>query len=254
MKLRSSGLPEIATEFPKRGVQLIARGTLLRSNCENEKDGQMLKGPILTLAAAALLAAPFALAEEKDDETEGHQGRHMEMMQEHTDTMGDHMEKMGGHLETIFGRIDADGNGEVTQAELDATRAARVAEIDSDGDGNISADELIAARAARLKKQVEQRLAHLDSDGDGLVSVDEYQATGEYAQGRHRGKGRRGHRAGRHGGSHAGMIMHFDADEDGAVSLEEFKSGIASTMGRHGNRMRKHYRDHGDQNSESDES
>ncbi len=218
----------------------------------------MLKGPILTLAAAALLAAPFALAEEKDDENGGHQGRSMEMMQEHMESMSGHMERMGGHLETMFGRIDADGNGEVTQAELDGTRAARVAEVDSDGDGNISADELIAAREARLKKHVEQRLAHLDSDGDGLVSVDEFQAVGEYGQGRHRGKGKRGHRARRHGanhgGSHASMIMHFDADEDGAVSLEEFKSGIASTMGQHGNRMRRHYRDHGDQNSESDES
>lgn len=93
-----------------------------------------------------------------------------------------------------FVGIDADGNGRLEEAELDAAQARIVARIeerrrsvatanfaaaDANADGKVTLDEwLAAATAAPLRVWTGgQLLASLDADKDGAVSLDEYRAS-----------------------------------------------------------------------------
>ena len=89
-----------------------------------------IRSPLATLTLAALASAALSTAAlaDRDGQSGGmHQGR--------------------GALQALdFNAIDTDGK--LTQAELDAFRAAKVAGIDTDADGMISAAELAAHRPA----------------------------------------------------------------------------------------------------------
>ncbi len=118
----------------------------------------------------------------------------------------------------MFAEMDADKNGKVTPAEVDAHHAARMAAADANGDGFLSAEELAQMRIDEVSKRAAKHAAamvdHLDSDADGLLSAAELAAG--------RGAPPDG----------AEMIAHADTDGDGAVSLEEAEDG----MGRHGHK------------------
>lgn len=86
----------------------------------------------------------------------------------------------GGNRFGFLQAMDADKDGAVTRAEIEAASAARAAEIDADGNGSISAAELLAWHDAQRQKRMEQRLAAMDSDGDGTVSVAEYEAASNW--------------------------------------------------------------------------
>jgi Ca2+-binding EF-hand superfamily protein len=85
----------------------------------------------------------------------------------------------GGHGHWGRGMIqemDANKDGKVTQAEIEAFQAARAAEIDADKDGKITADEIQAFREKQRAKREAEKLARMDANGDGSVSVQEYEA------------------------------------------------------------------------------
>ena len=111
-----------------------------------------------------------------------------------------------------FETLDTDGDGLVTQAELDALRDDRFAALDSNGDGSLTQEEFserATKRAvARARKRSEKMFQRLDSDGDGLVSLDKLKA----GQDSRRDSGK-------------GMIARLDANGDGAVSEAEFDVG-----------------------------
>ena len=77
-----------------------------------------------------------------------------------------------------FAAMDADKDGKLTQAEIDAFRAAEVTAVDADKDGKLSADELSAmvqARmAARATEMVSRMIERHDADGDGLLTAAEF--------------------------------------------------------------------------------
>lgn len=109
----------------------------------------------------------------------------------------------------MFGALDADGDGSVTQEELDAAGpAAAFAAADADGDGALSGDELTAFREARqaareeLRQKMRQQrmLERFDENGDGSLSLEELQARDHGPQ---------------------TMFDRLDVDGDGAVSREE---------------------------------
>ena len=117
-----------------------------------------------------------------------------------------------------FDRLDTDGDGEISAAEVDAAeakraekkserdakRAERFAEADADGNGSVSREEMKAYRDAKRAErnpdknndgvvdrsefldQAEKRFDKQDANGDGVLSDDE----------RRKGNGRRkgGHR------------------------------------------------------------
>ncbi|MDP4034191.1 MAG: EF-hand domain-containing protein [Pseudorhodobacter sp.] len=112
---------------------------------------------------------------------------------------GDRMGGMGGMggpmggagFEMDFAAIDADKDGKITQAEIDAFRAARTAAIDTDGDGKLSAAEMTT------RPMPARMFERLDTDKDGAISEAEITAAKERMTER-RG-GMRGKDRGHHG-------------------------------------------------------
>lgn len=117
-----------------------------------------------------------------------------------------------------FETLDANADGKVTQAEMDAHKTARFTKSDTNGDGKLSPEEMLATAntkaGARMERRVEKMIQRMDTDKDGMLSVTEM-------QGMSRGKD---------------MFKHLDADNNGAISAEEFEAG----KGRRGMRDGKH--------------
>ena len=98
----------------------------------------------------------------------------------------------------MFDRLDADDDGEITQAEVEARRAkrdekmaARFAEMDTDGSGSVSREEMTTYREAKRAERnpdknddgvidrteflnaAQDRFDRLDENGDGVLSEEE---------------------------------------------------------------------------------
>ncbi len=124
----------------------------------------------------------------------------------------------GGQNRPSFEMLDADKDGKLTQAELDAHKAQEFVKADTDGDGMLSSEEMLARAKAqngeRMAKRISRMIARIDTDKDGMLSTSEMQAMP-------RGKG---------------MFNHMDADSDGAITAEEFaahKPGRGMRDGKH---------------------
>jgi len=109
---------------------------------------------LATLAAAGAIAAAVSIAGEPQERhgRQGHWGRAM------------------------LTAMDADKDGTVTSAEIEAHQAARAAEIDADKNGTITAEEMIAHEEKMRVQRMVERLSLMDRNGDGNVSVEEYEA------------------------------------------------------------------------------
>jgi len=125
---------------------------------------------------------------------------------------------------------DANGDGKVTLAELEARSAEHFAKLDGNGDGILTSDELQEAREARKEMVMEKREARadmmfekLDADGNGAISRDEFDsARAKRAEmGEHHPRGKRGE--GRHG-ERGEMLKRADANQDGQITLAEFQA------------------------------
>jgi hypothetical protein len=93
--------------------------------------------------------------------------------------MGKHGGRHGHHghwSRMMLTQMDADKDGTVTRAEIDAHEAARAAEIDADKNGTITVDELIAHHEKMRQQHMAERLKAMDQNGDGNVSLEEYEA------------------------------------------------------------------------------
>jgi hypothetical protein len=110
---------------------------------------------------------------------------------------------MGGMMQDVFAQVDADGDGAVTQAEIDTWRTARVTAADTSGDGQISLAEFTPAWTTFMQARIVDDFQTLDNDGDGQITATEIDA-----------------RLG-------GVVGRFDQNGDGALSP-------ADRMGRGG--------------------
>jgi Ca2+-binding EF-hand superfamily protein len=134
----------------------------------------------------------------------------------------------GGSPLIMFDTLDADKDGKVTVAEIEADRAAKVKAADANGDGLMSADELAAMQIAEMTERAKTRAAEmvtrLDADKDGLLSGAELATRHDPAK----------------------MFERFDTDEDGAISREE-ATAAAEMMAKgregHGHRGHGHHDD-----------
>lgn len=105
-----------------------------------------------------------------------------------------------------FDSLDADKDGEITPAEMEAHRQSRFSQADGDGDGKITKDEMIAAAQVRMEQRIDTMLERFDADGDGALTAEEMPQPP---------------RPGR-------MFQFADEDGNGSISKEEFDQ-----MGRH---------------------
>jgi Ca2+-binding EF-hand superfamily protein len=121
--------------------------------------------------------------------------------------MGGPGEGRGAMLMEMFEAIDADKDGKVTYAEMEAHRKAEFDAADANKDGALSADELSARALARFQEKLAERtqamLDNMDNDGSGSLSADEM---GE-------GPGMRN-------------FARIDADNDGAITKAEAESAM----------------------------
>ncbi len=160
------------------------------------KKQTLISGLVLAAATAAGLSTAIAQQGPGPDAPEGFEGR-------------------VPAPERIFAKIDADKDGKITRAEIDAWKAARPKVEDSDGDGKISPAELAAPRIAEATElfndQAAETVKRLDTDGDGLLSA------AELAAGPGFGPGPQGPR----GPGFEAIFDRIDADKDGAVTLQE---------------------------------
>ncbi|WP_424931440.1 EF-hand domain-containing protein [Amaricoccus macauensis] len=77
-----------------------------------------------------------------------------------------------GHemFQEIFIQVDADGNGAVTQEEIDTFRANKVAEADTSGDGALSIEEFDTVYRELTRSRMVDAFQRLDADGDGVIT------------------------------------------------------------------------------------
>jgi len=133
---------------------------------------------------------------------------------------GAHGPMQGAQLEQMFERLDADGDGAISRAEIDAAPAARFAEADANGDGKVTVDEIAAMMRAQADARAARMLSLRDADGDGALSADEMGP-------------RRADRADR-------MFSRLDADGDGAITRAEAQAAMQERRGDRDGRRRDH--------------
>ena len=102
----------------------------------------------------------------------------------------------GQMLQDIFKLVDADSDGAVTQAEIDAFRAAKTAQADISGDGALSIEEFDTLYREFTRPRMVDAFQHMDNDGDGLISQDEMDAR------------------------FGSIVARMDHDEDGVLTLK----------------------------------
>lgn len=111
--------------------------------------------------------------------------------------------KWGGH-DKMLEKLDTDGDGAITKAEVEAAKAAKFAEADANGDGSLTMAELEAFKEAERTRRMEamkQRMFEKsDTNGDGAISLDEFESRG------------------------APMFERADADGDGVISADEIEA------------------------------
>jgi Ca2+-binding EF-hand superfamily protein len=105
--------------------------------------------------------------------------------------------------DAMFARMDANGDGVLSEADKAAHMAQRFAEMDSNGDGMLSQTEFIAAHEARAEERAERKEARGERRGGERM-------------------GMRGMRGGR--GGPDGMIKQADSNGDGQVTKAEMQT------------------------------
>lgn len=111
----------------------------------------------------------------------------------------------GRHLMSMFNDFDADGDGKLTQAEIDDARRGQLSRFDTDGNGVLSLQEYEALWLDAMRERMVDRFQNLDADGDATIT------TAEFAE------------------PFARAVRFMDRNDDGAISRDD--------MGRH-RRMR----------------
>ncbi|MDK3074602.1 hypothetical protein QO034_16030 [Sedimentitalea sp. JM2-8] len=114
----------------------------------------------------------------------------------------------GGHhrggpemFRTLFMQVDADGDGSVTQVEIDTFRAAKVGEADTSGDGALSIEEFDTLYREFTRSRMVDAFQDLDADGDGVISAAEMDSR------------------------FGDIVERMDRDDDGALTLKRGRRG-----------------------------
>ena len=97
----------------------------------------------------------------------------------------------------MFDAVDADGDGRLTQAEIDKALNDRHAAHDTNGDGNLNLEEFAGLWHETVRPLTVRAFQMLDTDGDAVVTRAEYDRP------------------------LAGIVERLDRDGDGGLSLRD---------------------------------
>lgn len=78
--------------------------------------------------------------------------------------------------EQLFENFDANGDGKLTQGEVDQTRRERFTSFDADNDGKLSLSEYQALWSDAMRSRMVDRFQRFDDDGDAAVTSEEFLA------------------------------------------------------------------------------
>lgn len=129
-------------------------------------------------------------------------------MKRHGRGMDRVMDRRTDRVMDLVELYDRDGDGKVTQVEIDQARADRLAAFDNDGDGALSLQEYEALWLDAMRARMVDRFQSHDDDGDGSVTVEEFSE-----------------RTGR-------MVLRGDRNGDGAISQEDMRRDMRRDMHR----------------------
>jgi Ca2+-binding EF-hand superfamily protein len=104
------------------------------------------------------------------------------------------------HSPKSFGRLDADGNGKITAAEIMPRAEKRLLRFDADKNGAVTAAEIDDLLQKALQRRRERIMLTLDANKDGVISqaeLDQFVTA---------------------------MVDGADADKDGGVTLDEART------------------------------
>ena len=71
-------------------------------------------------------------------------------------------------------QFDINGDGGITQEEIDAVRSGRLAEFDTNDDGALSIEEYEALWLDAMRERMVDMFQRHDDDGDGIVTAEEF--------------------------------------------------------------------------------
>lgn len=140
----------------------------------------MKKTTMLTVAAVSLVAtiglagAGLSNAHERWSGQDGSRGGSSAYGH---GSEGQHGGRHGkGHKKMVrmMKQFDADGDGSLTQAEIDAGRQQQLAQYDSDKDGTLSLQEYQVFWMEMNRSRMVDRFQRLDDDGDAIVTSAEF--------------------------------------------------------------------------------
>lgn len=126
--------------------------------------------------------------------------------------------KWGGHggkgfmkerMTKLFNEHDANQDGAVTQAEVDAVRTQSLEKYDADKDGTLSLAEFEGLWLERMKSRMVKGFQHLDEDASGSITTEEFIAP------------------------FSKIIDRHDTDDDGDVDEDELKKHMERRGKRH---------------------
>ncbi|WP_424833158.1 EF-hand domain-containing protein [Ruegeria sp.] len=121
-----------------------------------------------------------------------------------------------------FEELDANGDGQITEAEITAHRQAKFTSADADGDGQLSLEEMQTAAQAKANERVSKMFERLDSNQDGFLSDDELPKPRKASK----------------------MFERIDADGNGSISEQEY----ADAKDRMGRKHKRHQQSDTDSN------
>ena len=173
---------------------------------------KIIAGTVAVVALAVAIPLTVASADGHRGHGGGHHGERGHMMHGQHGGGGHHGRghRRGGkkaqiRLMKALERFDANGDGSISQEEVDQYRADRLKQFDADGDGMLTLEEYEALWMDVMRKRMVRRFQRHDSDGDGKITAEEFAERTKH------------------------MVMMRDRNDDGVLNKDDLRRG---RMGR----------------------